>query len=301
MSATETRTRTGVGVAAALVTVAIWATWMLGTRATVSGDAGVDPAAASFIRYVTTCILLAPWWIRTGPLPRGISAWTLVGLLFAGAPYIWLVGWGLRHTPAAEAGPLLSGTLPLFVAVLAIVFLRERLRASQLAGLAFIAAGVAVIVGSAIHAGNGSAGWGHLIMLASAVVWAIYTIAFRRSGLDALSAAGVISLWSLLMLAPFVSSVIWPALLEMTHADIAFQVLIQGVLGGIVAMATYGSAVQHLGAARASAITAATPAVGLIAAIPLLGERPGVFAIAGCAATVVGVLLASGSLVRQAA
>lgn len=301
MTTVAAPSRTGLGIAAALTTVAIWATWMLGTRATVSGDEGVEPIAASFIRFIVTCVLLAPWWMRTGPLPRGVSAWTLVGLLFAGAPYVWLVSWGLRLTPAAEAGPLLSGTVPLFVAAMAIFFLRERLRLPQFVGLLFIAAGVAVIVGNSIGKDEGSAGWGHLIMLGSSLTWAIYTVSFRRSGLDALSAAGVISLWSLAMLAPFFVSHIWPALQAMSWADIAFQALIQGLLGGIAAMVTYGSAVKHLGASRASAITAATPAVGLIAAIPILGESPDALTIAGCAASVLGVLLASGSFSQETA
>src|SRR5262245_55867489 len=59
-----------LGLGAALVTVVIWAAWMVGTRHAVT--TGLDPAAVGVLRFAAPAILLLPVWLRAGLVPRGV-------------------------------------------------------------------------------------------------------------------------------------------------------------------------------------------------------------------------------------
>ncbi|WP_158635405.1 DMT family transporter [Pseudomonas duriflava] len=289
-----------LGFMAAFVTVAIWTTWIISTRFTVHAEHPVSAELLAFLRFSTAALLLSPYWWRLRPVPKGISRWALLGLLFAGIPYLASVLLGLTYAPALEAGPLLTGSLPLFVALLSALCLGERFTRLRLLGLALIALGVVAITGHGLFNMTSGAWRGHLMILLAALSWSIYTVAFRKTGLTGTAAASFIAFWSLILWVPFNWHAIVTELSTLPVTVLITQVLIQGVLAGIVALITYATAVSHLGASRTAAITAITPASATLAAILVLGEVPGLFALIGCGLLMVGVVLASGVLNRTA-
>jgi drug/metabolite transporter (DMT)-like permease len=142
-----------------------------------------------------------------------------------------------------------------------------------------------------------SGAWrGHGLVLVGAFLWAIYTIAFRRSRLGPFEAAALIGFWSTLMLLPFGM----PPLAEAWRAghgwEIAAQTVIQGVFSGILGLVAYGIAVARLGASKAAAFAALAPGMAAVIAIPVLGEAPDMAAVVGIVATSIGVALASGAM-----
>lgn len=72
------------------------------------------------------------------------------------------------------------------------------------------------------------------------------------------------------------------------------QVLLQGVVAGVLSLLTYTTAVKYLGPSRATAISALTPATATLAAVFILDEIPGVVEATGSLLIIGGVLLASG-------
>jgi hypothetical protein len=96
------------GAAYGAAAVSIWAGWIV---------VAVDIAALRF--GVAGVILLPILWRRGLALDRlgwlGFAALALGG----GAPFVLLVGAGLHFAPAAHAGALFPGVMPLFVALLA--------------------------------------------------------------------------------------------------------------------------------------------------------------------------------------
>ncbi len=283
-------TLTGIG--AALVTVTIWAVWLVGMRQAMNVHLPV--ASLGLIRFGVPALLLAPFWWRYGLLPSGLDK-RLLGMMVAGAgaPFFVIVAFGAHHAMAGEVGVLLGGTMPLFVALFAAFIDRERFGGLRLAGLGLIGLATLLIGGSAMLAGLGG---GRLAILAGAALWAVYTLAFRRSGLTPLAAAGLVGAWSSLVLLPFAIFVDGPAILAADPRILAGQVLSQGILSGVVALVCYGAAVARLGASRAVVITALAPPLAALIAVPVLGEVPGIPAIAGIIAAVAGVVLASGAV-----
>ena len=281
------------GVLAAFVAVLIWAAWIVGTRRAVTH--ALDPCAIGFLRFAVPCIVFAPAWWRSGLRPRGVSYATMLGLMGAGAPFFIIVAMAMRHATAAEIGPLLTGTMPLIVAVLSAALFRERLGASRIIGLALVLAGIAAIGGRDALAG--AQDWrAHVLLLAGAAVWAVYTLAYKHSGLSSLTATAIVSAWSAMALAPLgVPSLVAAVHFGLAPAVIA-QAVIQGVLSGVVAILLYGLAITRLGASGGAAFVALVPAFAAIMAIPVLGEWPGTPAIIGILATTLGVALSSGAL-----
>ena len=63
--------------------------------------------------------MFAPVWWRTGLKPKGLSWPMLAALLGFGAPFFLLAGYAMQFAPAPDVSPLLSGAMPLIVALVA--------------------------------------------------------------------------------------------------------------------------------------------------------------------------------------
>lgn len=277
----------------ALLAVAVWSGWMVVTRIAVTSDLGAEDLAA--LRFASAGLLLLPVvWRRGFALDRlGWGGLALVTLC-AGVPYVLLASHGLGLARAAEAGVLIPGTIPLFVGLLSLLILRERLGIVARLGLALIVAGVAVLTLPALLAAAGAQLLGFGICLLSALIWAIYTIAARRAALDAIHMTAIITVASALWFLPLYLLLPDRPLWRADGLSIAVQLVYQGPLTGILALYAFNRAVHLLGAARAAAFTALLPLTTLLLAIPTLGEWPGLGDTLGAALAALGVLLATG-------
>ncbi len=283
-----------LGIASALLTVLIWTTWVISTRFAMHASQHLPASLLAFIRFGTAAVVLAPAWWRFRALPRKAPPLALLGLMSAGLPYQFLVLWGLHYAPASEAGPLLAGSLPLFIAGISALVLGERIGRWRIVGVLLISGGVVAITGHGLMDMAGGAWRGHLAILGASLAWSIYTVSFRASGLSGVQAAAFVGLWSVILLLPFAGAEIWQALQVTPWPALGRQFLVQGILAGVVALLTYTTAVRCLGAARATAITSLTPPAAVLGSMLLLDEAPGLLEMLGCGLIVIGVLAVSG-------
>jgi len=281
-----------MGVLAALATVTMWGAWVVATRFGVAGT--LTPVEVALLRVGPPGIVLLPIFLRLWPEVRRIG-WgrTLVIMVGAGAPFLLVVGTGMRFAPAADAGALLPGTMPLWVSLFAAAFFAERFTPSRLLGLAMIVFGGVCVGGYSLLAGEPGEWRGHLLFLTGASMWACYTLALRFSGLGPWQAAALVNCGSFLILLPL-ALIFGDLRFNASAGELAGQLVAQGLFSGLLAMASYGYSVRALGAARASAFSALTPVIAALLAIPLLGEIPDALTWIGIAAVVSGVALASG-------
>src|SRR5439155_16733353 len=96
------------------------------------------------LRFGVGGILLSPVVVRRG-LARDRLGWLGLAVIIAGngAPYALIAAGGLQFAPAYDQGALNPGCMPLFVALIATIVLREKLSATQKAGLSLTVAGAA--------------------------------------------------------------------------------------------------------------------------------------------------------------
>ncbi|ABC23866.1 hypothetical protein F11_15735 [Rhodospirillum rubrum F11] len=279
-----------IGIGAALLTVLIWAGWIVATRHSVSTNLG--PIDIGLLRYGVPALLLLPAWGRLGPLPRRLPAGLLaVMVIGSGAPFLLLGAMGMSLAPAGHAGALMPGTMPLWAGLIGITLMGERPGRLRLGGLVLIGLGALVLAFPVVAGGNGGLGEG--VLLGAGALWAAYTHAFRRSGLSAPQAAGLVAVWSL-ALHLGLAAVAGTALLHLPLVDLLTQTLIQGVLSGFIAILCYGVAVRRLGATPAAAFSALVPVLAILGGWAFLGEAPTPSDLAGGTITGLGVLLATG-------
>lgn len=163
---------------------------------------------------------------------------------------------------------------------------------ARLAG--FACAAFTVMMVSAGAAARGAPDmWGIAALAAAAVIWAIYTLLFRRSGLTPVQSAALICVWSAALYLPAYLLLGLSRFSLASRGEIALQVCYQGVLMSGGALITYNRAVSLLGSSAATAVIALLPAVASILAIPVLGEIPSLAEGMSIAVIVLGVLLAS--------
>ncbi|QJP16518.1 DMT family transporter [Starkeya sp. ORNL1] len=282
-----------IGIGAALFAVSIWGAWIVATRHAVSGH--LPPAAAGWLRFVVTAVVLAPAWWRIGLIPKTGRLPFLFCFMGSGVCFFLVVGNAMRFVPAADVGPLLPGTMPLVVAVVLVAFFGERLSRLRMIGFACIALGVLALGGRGILESHDGSWRGHLLLLTGAVMWSGYTIAFPRAGMSSAEIVGLIGIWSLIILTPFGLPPLIAAFNAGEGLEILVQLGIQGV-GALVALLAFGVAIEKLGSSRAAAFTGLVPPLAALIAVPVLGEHPDAAAITGIVATGLGVALASGAI-----
>ena len=280
------------GIGAGTVTVLIWALWIVTTRQ--AATVHLPPAWLGMTRFAVPALALLPFWWRVGLVPRGVDP-RLVAVMVAGAgaPFFLVVATGMHHASAAESGVLLGGTMPLFTALFTAAIDRERFTASRLVGFGLVVAAMAAIGGIALVEGAGA---GRFLVVAGAALWAGFTLAFKRSGLAAIAAAGIVAAWSTILLLPLALIDGLAPLRAVGPAILLGQVVSQGILSGIVALVCYGIAIRALGSSRAALLAALPPALAALLAVPLLGEVPSALSLVGVALAVAGVALGSGAI-----
>jgi drug/metabolite transporter (DMT)-like permease len=155
-----------VGLLAALVTVAIWTSFIVIARASADPSRGgtLSPFDMVYARLWGAGLVLLPWgwWLSRRARLAGQGAGSLGGLsplplhiparvgIFGGLLYAMLAYSGFVFAPAAHASVLLPGSLPLWTTLLALVLLGDRISWGRALGLALIVGGDVLVGGSSL-------------------------------------------------------------------------------------------------------------------------------------------------------
>ena len=226
---------------------------------------------------------------------KDLPAMTLLGLV--GVTLHQLLQVNGQLTSAAGAAAFLASTAPVFIVLLGAVFLRERLTLLQSSGVLLATSGAAVV------STNGMSNWfsggefitqGSLLVLASAVIWAVYSILNRIVGFNrpAIITASVMMLVGVLFCFPFwIQQEGW---LELAHLPLVtwLNLLVIGILCTGIAHLIYTQALRHAPASSLAAIQNIEPVIAVIAAAILVGEHIHPALITGGGLILAGVYLA---------
>ena len=275
-----------------LAAVSIWAGNIvvggLGLRSSLT------PWDITAIRFGVAGVVLLPLMMRRGLALEHLGWLGVAALVMGGAPPVILVNAGLLFAPAAQAGALFPGVMPLMVAGLAAALGMEAFTRHKQLGCALIAAGVLAMVW-----GNGAGigtiqNIGHLLFLAAALAFACYTVAMRRGSLNGLHAAAISAVGSMMLYLPPYALVAGADLFAAPSGAIALQALVQGLLTAVISYVVYGRAVAILGASSGAAFAASSPAMTALMAIPILDQWPSALDWIAITLISIGVYVVSG-------
>lgn len=255
-----------------LAAVAIWSGWIVVAR--LGLRTSLTPWDIAALRFGVAGMLLLPYLLHKGLAIDRLGWSGLAAIVLGGGAPVLLANAGLLFAPAAHAGALFPGVMPLMVAVLAAIILHEAFTAAKYVGFALILPGVLAITWDASGPGSSQQGIGHALFLAAGLAWACYTVAMRRARLEGLHAAAIAAVGALLLYGPIYALAGGASLGQAPWSDIVLQAFVQGLLTAIVSLLLYGRAVEILGASSGAAFAALCPAMTALMAIPVLGEWP---------------------------
>jgi len=252
---------------------AIWGSSFLFMRlATV--EFGALPTAA--VRVAIAAIFLFPiLWLR-GQVPRLRQHWKpvfLVGVLNSGIPFACFAFALLSITTGLSA--ILNATVPLFGALVAWFWLKDRPTGSRLLGLAVGFAGVALLAWDKASfkpdASGVASGWAVLACLLATLCYALAASATKRylSGLPPLVTATGSQVGATLSLA-LPALWWWPAHMPSQKAWLSLVVV--GVVCTGIAYVLYFRLLERIGPARALAVTFVVPVFAVFYGVLFLGE-----------------------------
>jgi drug/metabolite transporter (DMT)-like permease len=266
-----------------LLAAALWGGMYVVSRLTF---ASIPPITLGLLRLLIGVAVLG-LVLRRLPLLRDRRLAGLGALL---AATLMLQFWGTDLAGAA-AGSLLTLLTPVFVAVLAPLFLAERTRRRQWAGIAIALLGAIAVSGG----GTGPSLLGDVLLVGASLTWAAYTVLgapmVRRLG--ALEITTGASLWALPMMIPgTVVELVGGAHLALTGGGL-LGALYLGVFATALAWWAWYRGVERLPAVTAAVFFLAQPVVGIALSIPIF-HFPLTFGFAGGSLLVViGMLLAT--------
>jgi drug/metabolite transporter (DMT)-like permease len=206
---------------------------------------------------------------RLGLLRAHAAPMAVVGVINSALPFSLLAYATLSVT--AGFASILNATSPLWGAIVAWVWLRERLTPWRIAGLAIGFAGVLLLAWGKVSFKPGGTG---LAILAALIATLSYGIAAsytkrRLAGVDTLAVATGSQIGAALVLLPL-ALLAWPA--RPVSLTAWASVIVMGVACTGVAYILYFRLIAHVGPARAIAVTFLVPAFAILWGAAFLGE-----------------------------
>ena len=236
---------------------------------------------ASLLRFIIASLaLLAILYLRLGNLPRLNlhQAFYIMLLGLTGiAVYNLFFFFGLQSVEAGR-GALIITSNPIWVALGAAWFFRQKIRPGQLLGLILCIVGVSIVLskGDIATLLTADVGSGELALLGCALSWAAYTLLGKKLmhseySLDPLtlvsyscvSGSMILVLWMLLSGQGF-SARLTP--------ELAISIGYLALLGTVAGFVWYFQGVRELGAAQGSAFVFLVPVTAILLGIIILDE-----------------------------
>src|SRR5436305_9887959 len=158
-----------------LAAVGIWSGWIVVAR--LGLKTSLTPWDIAALRFGVAGLFLLPYVFSKGLALERLGWIGLAAIVLGGGAPVLLANAGLLFAPAAHAGALFPGVMPLMVAILAAAILKEAFSVRKRIGLALIVTGGIAIVWGAGGTLGTPQNVGHALFLAAGLAWAGYTIA----------------------------------------------------------------------------------------------------------------------------
>lgn len=282
--------RQGRAMAAITVAVVLWGLAPVATRYLVLA---VDPLGSLALRFAlcSICYLPVAPFLNLGTwTPR--HRWLLLGCGLVGIlGYNVPMTLGIRDVQAGFAGILLA-TEPLWIALLSVLVLKQKLTAPLAVGLAVAFAGVITLSAGNGVAVDGSMLGGAALVLLGAFMWGAYSVAVgplvRRYGALRVSA---MTMWiGTIPLVVFTLSGMWDAGQALTTTG--WVVLCLYALGpNLVGMLLWNYGLARVPGTRAGLMLNLYPVVSVAGGFLFLAEPVTVAAVVGGGLVIVGLVV----------
>jgi drug/metabolite transporter (DMT)-like permease len=248
------------------------------------------------LRVTIAALFLLPIFLARANITELKTVWktvTAIGALNSAIPFC-LLSYAALHVSAGFAS-ILNATSALWAALIAWIWLSEKLNGSRITGLILGFVGVIVLVWNKVKPDFDGVS---LAILATIVASIFYGIGanYARKYMTGMSSL-VIATGSMTAAAVFLlpgSVVLWPAGPISTQAWVA--AIVMGIASTGFAYVLYFRLIANVGPAKAITVTYLVPVFAVLWGAVFIGEAATTTMIIGCAIILAGTALATGTL-----
>jgi drug/metabolite transporter (DMT)-like permease len=280
-------TNAALAYAAVAVTIFSWASSFPLIRLALQELAPIPLAAARFAVAAAMVLAWLAWRRPSLPSRSDAVRFGLCGL-FGIALYNIFLNSG-QQTVSAGAAAFIVNVAPIFTAILALAFLRERFNLWGWGGTLVSFSGIAIIASG--QPGGLSFGAGSSFVFGAAVCTAIYFVIQKPlvAIYGALTCTALTLLAGAILLAPWLPQAM--SALSAAQLKTIGAVIFLGIVPAAVGYATWTYALGQLGASRGSNFLYLIPPVATALAFIFTGEAPSVQTLIGGAVAITGVAI----------
>ncbi|MGH6728063.1 MAG: DMT family transporter [Pseudolabrys sp.] len=266
--------------------------WAAGFVAAKHGvTIGFSPADLALHRFFWSGLLLMPLVLRHGIADLGGIGWGrgLVMSVLSGPPQAIIAYTGFMLVPLGHGTTIQPACAALSGLILATLVLGERLTGPRIIGGVTIIAGLMVFGAESLTTIGKQGVGGDLLFATAGLFWAIFGILLRHWRVSGVRAIAVVGALSVVVFAPLHALFVgYAGLLQMGWYENLLQVVVQGILAGMLPIYLFARAVILLGAGRAATFPALVPGFSMIIGYLALGIVPSVAQLIGLVIVVVG-------------
>lgn len=288
IAANHTHRREMWALLAVLGTVVLWASAYPAIAIALTGFSPAPLAAVRFLFAALALLGIAAFSGFRVPAREDVPRIVLIGGIGI-AVYNLLLNTGQTTVNAGTAG-LLININPVLAALLARVFLKERLRPLGWLGIGIAFTGAALIATNR-NGGGFSLSWGSLYILAAALCFAVQWVLQKPllSRYPPLAVATWV-IWSgTVLLLPFLPASV--SALRQAPSQAVLAALYLGLAPAALAYAIWAYALANYSVTRATSFLYLVAPVTLLLAYLTLGEIPGPLTFVGGALALTGVVI----------
>jgi drug/metabolite transporter (DMT)-like permease len=266
--------------------------WAAGFVAAKHGvGIGFSPADLALHRFLWSGLLLMPLVLRDGITDLGGIGWGrgLVMSVLSGPPQAIIAYTGFMLVPLGHGTTIQPACAALFGLMLATLILGERLTGQRILGGVTIIAGLMVFGAESLATIGGHGVGGDLLFATAGLFWAIFGTLLRYYRMSGMRAVAVVGVLSVVVYAPLYAVFIgFDNMLRLSLAENLVQVVVQGILAGVLPIYLFARAVILIGAGRAATFPALVPGFSMIIGYLALGVIPSIPQVVGLVIVVIG-------------
>jgi drug/metabolite transporter (DMT)-like permease len=266
--------------------------WAAGFVAAKHGIAvGFSPADLAFHRFFWSGLLLMPVALRAGIRDFGGIGWGRAGLMsvLAGPPQAMTAYAGFILVPLGHGTTIQPACAALFGLILAVAMLGEHPTIQRIIGGIAIIAGLMVFGWESLSTIGRDGVDGDLLFVTAGFFWAMFGTLLRYWRVSGMRAIALVGVLSVVVYAPLYAIFVgFGGMLHMSLAENLVQVVVQGLLAGMLPIYLFARAVILIGAGRAATFPALVPGFSLVIGYLALGVVPSLAQLIGLVIVVIG-------------
>ena len=293
------------GHLAALFTTAVWAMTYISTKVVLRSFSVMD---VTFFRIIIAYVSLVLFSLipqkNAAPPQKAASVGTSARIrseipfvcagFFGITAYFLFQNIGMTYTTATNSSIILN-TVPLFTALLAWAFLKDRTGIHPLFFLGFVMAMAGIAI---ISLQDGPAGVhlrGDFLILMASVTWGLYTLftpKINSHGYSSIRVTRRLYFWGLVLMIPaMVFYRFRPDLKALLQPGVLPHLLFLGVIASAVCFVTWNYAIRQLGGVRTNIYVYGQPVITVVGSALILHEMITPQLLLGIVLSMAGVIL----------